>query len=393
MDPESPAAASTDARISSEARRVGAFVVDPETRDALHQALPEWELDVRDGNVRTAVRDLASDASPALLLVDLDGDPYPAGSIHELAAVCEVGTAVIALGSQDSARFSRGILTTGIADYLIKPIVPARLREVVASAVAVSRDAHRQGRSAGFAGTGGSGATTLLAATAITAAARGRYVTVLDLNRAFSALPFLLGVEPAPGLDELIEAAASETLDPEFIDAARVSHSGRVAVYGYRWNPILPPPASLKGLRQLMAELCKRSHLVLVDPEPYGRVAVLRDCDVRVLVTEPTRCGALRSARAVAGLGSDDQPIVHVHNRTVSLGRSEAAKALRAAGAGEEPDVDIPFDADLPELSDWGYLPDRLPRRFQKPLHKLVDLLSIPAGADGQNAAALAAAA
>ena len=267
MDSEPHPAAHPPAGPSPGERRAGAFVVDPETRTALELSLPEWELDFHEGNIRTAVDVLASNPSPQLILVDLDGAPYPAGGIHELASVCEVGTVVIALGSTDSARFSRSILTTGVANYLIKPITRARLREVIASAVSADRDPHWRGRSVGFAGTGGSGATTLLAATAITAAARGQYVSVLDLNRVFSALPFLLDVEPVPGLDELLEAAAAGPPDEELVDAARVSHSDRIAVYGYRWNPILPPPASLKGVRQLLATLCRRSHLVLVDPE------------------------------------------------------------------------------------------------------------------------------
>ena len=180
-----------------------------------------------------------------------------------------------------------------MADYLPKPVEAERLREVVVGEFAGDSDRHWRGRSAGFAGTGGSGATTLLAATAITAAARGRYVAVLDLNRAFSALPFLLDVQPAPGFDELIESAAVGVPDPDLIEAAQVSRSDRIAVYGYRWNPLLPMPASFRNLRLLVADLCKRFHLVLVDPEAPGRVPVLRDCDVQVLVTEPTRVGAL----------------------------------------------------------------------------------------------------
>ena len=163
--------------------------MDPDTGLAVRAALPEWEVEVHDGNIRTAIGAMPGDASPALILVDLDGVPYPVGSIHELASVCAAGTIVVALGSPDDARYSRDILNTGVADYLPKPIEAERLREVVVGELAGDSDRHWRGRSAGFAGTGGSGATTLLAATAITAAARGRYVAVLDLNRAFSALP------------------------------------------------------------------------------------------------------------------------------------------------------------------------------------------------------------
>ena len=331
-----------------------------------------------EGNIRTAIGVLAGEAPRELILVELDGDPYPAGSIHELAAVCEVGTVVVALGSQDSARYSRDILATGVADYLIKPVEPSRLREVVAGALASEGATDRRGRSVGFAGTGGSGASTLLAATAITAAASGQYVAMLDLNRVFSTLPFLPDVEPASGLDELLDSAETGAADPELVEAARVPHSDRISVFGYRWSVRPPPAPSLKGVRQLLADLCRQFHLVLVDPEPSGRVAVLRDCDVRVLVSEPTLSGALRAARAAAVLG-EGSPIVHVRNRTRPLGRSQVKRALRTAQVADAPDVEIPFDADVPELADWGHLYDKFPRRLRKPLRRLTDRLAAAA--------------
>lgn len=355
-------------------RQAAAFAADPDTKRAVQAALPEWEVEARDGNIRTAVGVLADAVSPELIVVDLDGVPYPVGSIHELAAVCDPGSVVVTLGSRDSARDTRDILATGVADYLVKPVAPASLREVVAATLAGGGGPHQRGRSAGFAGTGGSGASTLLAATAVTAAARGRQVAVLDLNRAFSALPFLLDVEPAPGLDELIEAAAAGTPDPDLVDAARVSRSDRISVFGYRWKPVLPPPASFQGVRLLLAELCRRYHLVLVDPEARGRAAVLRDCDVQVLVGEPTRIGTLRSAGAFAALDAAPS-VVHVRNRTRPLRRADVRRSLGASGAVRGPDVDIPFDDALPELSDRGHLPDGLPRRLQKPLDRLADLL------------------
>jgi len=353
-------------------RRAAAFVADPDTKLAVQAGLPEWEVEAHDGTVRTAGGVLASAPSPELILVDLDGVPYPVGSIHELAAVCEPGCVVVALGSLDSARHVRDILATGVADYLHKPVTPARLREVVAGALKGAGD--RRGRSVGFAGTGGSGATTLLAATAVTVAARGRYVAVLDLNRAFGSLPFLLDVEPVPGFDELLEAAAAGAPDPDLVDAAQVSRSDRISVFGYRWNRQLPAPAPVRSVRHLLADLCRRFHLVLVDPEPPGRVAVLHDCDVQVLVSEPTRIGALRSTRAFAALEAASS-VVHVRNRTCPLGRADVRRSLAAAGAVREPDLEIPFDDTLPELADRGHLPAGLPRRLQKPLGRLADLL------------------
>lgn len=381
MDSEySPAQAPPDG-VGRAARRAEAFVVDPETRSALKECLADWDLDAHPGNIRTAVAALTRSPSPQLILVDLDGVNYPSGSIYELASVCEVGTAVIALGSQDSARFGRSILTTGVADYLIKPVTPSRLHEVVARALSAESGANWLGRAAGFVGTGGSGATTLLAATAVAAANRGHYVSVLDLHRGFSALPFLLDIEPALGLDELLEAAGHGPLDPTLVDGVRVAQSDRISVYGHRWNPVLPPAASLDSVRRLLAELRRRSHLVLVDPDPKTRVATLGECDTQVLVTEPTASGALRAARAFAILGSR-RPTVLVQNHTRALRRSGVVRSLRSAKMAAEPDIRFPFDPTLPELSDWGQLAGQLPKKLHKPLNRLTDLLVAASGSD-----------
>ena len=388
MGADGSIASSGTAAGSGFARRAGAFVADPDTRNTLQRALPGWTLDVHEGNIRTAVGALAGNASPEVLLVDLDGVAFPVGSIHELASVCEVGTSVVALGSRDDARFSRNILTTGVTDYLVKPISPDSLREVVADASMADRNSHPHGRSAGFTGTGGSGATTLLAATATAAAESGRYVTVLDLGRAFSTLPFLLNVEPAPGLEDLLESAANGPPDPDLVNTARFPQSDRISVYGYRWNPVLPPPAAPEAVRHLLAEFCQRSHLVLVEPEPHHRAATLRECDISVLVTEPTPIGDRQSARVRTSLGAD-HPFVHVRNHTRH--RADLAEEPSAMAAEPPPDIEFPFEADLSDLIESGRLFGHLPRRFQEPLQQLTSILATSSGDNGPSAAKPAA--
>ena len=180
-----------------------AFATDPESESALREGLSEHpNPQVWPGGLRSAIATLGAGPSSPVLFVDLDETPYPAGAIHELAAVCEVGTVVIAFGSDGTARFSREVLLAGVSDYLVKPIAAAAVREAAARAAATARSEAAEDRgggwSVGFAGTGGSGATTLAAAAALLAAERGRYVSVLDLNRTFPTLSFLLDVEPPP---------------------------------------------------------------------------------------------------------------------------------------------------------------------------------------------------
>lgn len=363
-----------------------AFATDPDTEDAFREGLSDHpDPQVWPGDLRTAMAALAlaGEPPPRLIFVDLDGTPYPAGAIHELAAVCERGTVVIALGSDDTARLSREVLMAGVSDYLVKPIDAAAVREAAARAAAPPAPAG--GCVVGLAGTGGSGATTVAAAAALLAAERGRYVSVLDLNRTFAALPFVLDVEPAAGLDELLHAVGGATApSPEMVDGVGAERSSRIAVYGYRWGPAVPPPPPAAGVRWLLGELARRSHLVLVDGlgEPSSRFALLAGSDVRVLVAEPTRAGAGRAARVLdrmlERIGRRPPPIL-VQNHTRAFRRKAGARILRAAGVEPPPEVVVPFERSLPALADRGWPGGRVPRPIAKPLDALLDRLLTPA--------------
>ena len=250
-----------------------AFVTDADSEHALREGLAGYpDAQVWPGGLRAAVAALGRGAGSRLLFVDLDGIPYPAGAIHELAAVCEVGTAVVALGSEGSARFSREVLLAGVSDYLVKPLGAGAVREAAIRAAGAEGDAAASGFTVGFAGSGGSGTTTLAAALALVAAARGRYVSVLDLSRPWSTLSFSLDIEPAAGLEQLFETAERTDLDPEAVDAVRAQRSDRIAVYAYRFSPSPPPPAPVSAVLRLLAELKRRSH-----PRAGGRARPFRD--------------------------------------------------------------------------------------------------------------------
>ena len=363
-----------------------AFVTDPGSEQALREGLAECrDAQVWPGDLRTTASVLDQGHSARLVFVDLDGCPYPAGAIYDLSTVCEVGTAVIALGSDDTARFSREVLLAGVSDYLVKPVTAAAARESAARALGSVADTSDRGWLVGFAGTGGSGATTLAAATALLAAERGRYVSVLDLNRSFSALSFMLDVEPAGGLVDLLSSVARASLHPEMVDGMRARRSDRIAVYGYPWSAAPPPPVPpVWAVCELFVELQRRSHLVIVDgmDDPATRHALLAMLDARVLVVEPTAAGAALAAGMMTRLGpmlGRDWPVVLVQNHTRAFRAGAGARALGAAGVAAAPDVVVPFEATLPSVTDRGWPRDRLPPALRKPLAALTDrVLAMP---------------
>ena len=296
---------------------------------------------------------------------------------------------MIAFGSDGTARFSREVLLAGVSDYLVKPIGAAAVREAAARASASARTNAAEdpvgGWSVGFAGTGGSGATTLAAAAALLAAERGRYVSVLDLNRTFPALSFLLDVEPAPGLVDLLSTVARASLHPEVVDGMRAERSDRVAVYGYPWNAVPAPIPPVWALCELLVELQRRSHLVIVDgiDDPATRISLLATVDARVLVVEPTATGAAAAARMITRFGpmlDPDWPLLLIQNHTRPLKPRTGARILRGAGVEASPDVVVPFEPALPAHADRGWPEGRLPRPLRRSFATLVDrILALPA--------------
>ena len=359
-----------------------AFATDAETEVALRDGLSGFEgsspdcgeAQVWQGDLRTAIGALAAGQSAELIFVDIDGIRYPAGAIHELAAVCEMGTVVVAVGSDGSARPGRELQLAGVSDYLAKPLTADAVRAAAARATIAEADSRPSGCAAGFIGTGGSGTTTLAAAVAIHAAARGCYVSVLDLGRSVAAAAFSLGVEPAAGLDQLLETAEQEAPGMEVVEGVCVRRSERIEVYAHRWSPTQPAAPQVEAVDRLVAALKRRSKLVLVDgfDTPALRCAPPAALDARVFVAEPTAGSAAHAARIAQMIGTD-HPMLFVQNHTRAFKRAAGARNLRNAGIESEPDVVVPFEPALPEAADRGWPHDRLPRSLREPLTTLTD--------------------
>ena len=192
--------------LPSDSLHARGFAADPRTLRALREALTGRKAKVQRGRLSAAIRTLAVEPAARLLFVDLDGVADPEVAARELAAVCAFETTVIAIGSTDTAQFTRTLFQHGVADYLLKPISPTLVREVCASVTDDLPERSYAGRVVAFSGSAGSGTSTLVAGIARALAAKGRTASVVDLDPISPRLPALLGVEPADGLSALLTA-------------------------------------------------------------------------------------------------------------------------------------------------------------------------------------------
>ena len=342
------------------------FAADAVTERALRAGLAGREVRIQRGRFKNALQTLISEASPKLIFVDLEGVTDPAAAARELTAVCAIGTTLIACGSTDTAAYTRTLLRGGIADYLVKPISAAAVREASETALDDAPERMYAGRVVAFAGSAGSGASTLIAAIARSVATGGRTASVVDLDPVSGRLSTLLGATPAGGLADLlatldtVEAGAREppdpdappdsdsepTLSPEQLDGVSVTaDTAGVSVVAYGPDGPVPEAPPTPAVRTLLEHLANRAHVVLITSafDPETRTATMQAADARVLLYEPTLPSISTAVHALAQLGPEHSTIlVQCHPRTRKSALSPAQ--IRFALAERRPDVIIPFE-------------------------------------------------
>ena len=373
-----------------------AFAADAKTEQALRAGLAGRETKVQRARFKAALRALSSESPSRVVFVDFDGVPDPGAAARELVAVCPLGTVLIALGADDTAHFNRALLRHGIADYLVKPISTTAVREACTSDSDAFPEHAYAGRVVAFAGSAGSGVSSLVAAVARAAAGDGRTVSVVDFDPDGGALAALLGAAPVGDLPALLDALVppdgaepespeaddgvpddyAPAIAPERIDAVCAAVEGGDAI-----SFIAPPAAgearespSPAAVSALLAHLANRAHVVLATgvSDPTGRAELLRCADARVLFYEPTLQSIGAAVRCLALLGREHEvTLVQSHPRMARSALSAAQ--IRYALAERRPDVVIPFDRALHAAATGAARPRAPGKAYRKALGQLLE--------------------
>ena len=367
------------------------FAADARTLRALREGLAGRKAKMQRDRLPAALKTLAVEPAAKLVFVDLDGVADPEIATRELAAVCAVETAVIAIGSIDTAQFARALFQCGIADYLLKPVSALQIREACAALSADPAERAYAGRVVAFAGSAGSGTSTLVAAIARAIAADGRMASVVDLDPVAARLPGLLGIRPASGLSDLLEslggrvpADAETAIASDQIDYVCTQADSGLTLVAY--TPVAPPPRSpsSNAVCRLLAHLANRTHLVLVTGFPDGdmRLEIMQRADARVLQFEPTLSSLSAVVRSLALLGANCP--VTLTQCLPRMPKSRLSPAhVRYALGDRRPDVVIPFDPAIHAIAT-GTKSRRTSAAYRKSIREVLrrvlqDLAAAPA--------------
>ena len=142
------------------------FAADAPTERALRAGLAGRDIQIQRGRLPAALRALAAEPSSSLVFVDLDGVSEPEAAARQLTGICAFETSVVAIGSTDTAQYGRALLQHGISDYLVKPVTSAAIREAASTLTDGVSEHLYAGKVVAFAGSAGSGRSTLVAALA-----------------------------------------------------------------------------------------------------------------------------------------------------------------------------------------------------------------------------------
>jgi pilus assembly protein CpaE len=335
-----------------------AFICDEAALDVLRPVVIEmgWQPEkCNKGGLRNAVQSLSITASPNILMVDLSESGDPLNDINGLAEVCEPGTVVIAIGQVNDVRLYRDLLSSGINDYLLKPLSPGQIRDALINAQAIfaspkSHDgsAVKKHISTAVIGTrGGVGASTLATSLAWLFSADNKMPTaLLDLDVHFGTGALSLDLEPGRGLTDAIENPSR--IDGLFIERAMIRANDNLAILSAEAPINTPLMTDGSAFVQLEEEFRQAFEMTLIDLPRNMLINfphLLAEVNVALIVTEMTLASARDAIRLLSWLKSNAahvQPIV-VANK-VQPGIAEISRADFEASIERKINFSIPYD-------------------------------------------------
>jgi pilus assembly protein CpaE len=259
------------------------FAADSETRAALEQFARDLYLpeeDIVDGDTNAAVDQLSDMPTPECIFVDLGLSLSPLDELDRLAGVCDPGTQVIAIGTVNDISVFRDMLDAGVADYLLKPVTPDRLKQAYEKAIASSHQG-TEGSAKALAdvivvvGTrGGVGASMVSTNVSwILAHENKKKVGLVDLDPYFGNTAALLNLEPGRGLSEALDAP--DRIDNVFVDRTMIKEHDYLMILGAEEAMQNEVPMDGASIETLIEKLRENFQVLIVEP-PHGNMQAIK---------------------------------------------------------------------------------------------------------------------
>ena len=355
--------------------RVCVFSTDSETLETAKKLQDDWhfgrvQLDMVDGDVETAIKTFQEDGSSDLIILQTDNiDDSFTERLGVLSGFCDEGTAAIIIGPVNDVYLYRHLIEMGVSDYLVRPVKPEILTEVISKAL-IERLGVSDSRLIVFVGAKGGVGTSSIAqiCSYIVSEKMGHKALLMDAAGGSSSLSVGMGFDPSTTLFEAfraVEANSEDALDRMFCDLG-----GGLSVLASGADAMLDPSLSAQQYETLLDSFLVKSPVVLVDlsaAESAIKKAVLARAHHIVMVSTPA-VTSLRFCRSflqeiseVRGGESSDISLV-VNQSGLSKAHEVAASDIAAAlefkpsvFLSHLPSLFLKYESDMKQvLSDKG---------------------------------------
>src|ERR1700761_5550333 len=337
---------------------IHAFCEFPDTGAALQRAgadrrLSKAHLIVQLGGIAAAVEFYNGQVTPNLLIVETRLHGQAAlDELDRLAEVCDPATKVVVIGRTNDVELYRELMRRGASEYLVAPLSPLQLIEVV-SGLYLDPGASPIGRVIAFIGARGGAGSSTIAHNVGWCIAEELHIntTLVDFDLLFGTLGLDFNDESGQGVAEAL--SAPERLDDVLLDRLLLKRGEHLSLF--------TAPAVLERDRDAVPEsyeavidAVRQSTPCVVIDLPHQWTPWIRNCllaaDEIVVVATPDLT-SLRNAKNIVELVKNsrpnDTPPRLVINMANTPKRPEIPVKDFAETMGTDPLAVLPFDPAL----------------------------------------------
>lgn len=357
--------------------RVAIFSDDPETLGVAENLKNDWrfarvELSAQKGDADTAIAYTGQYASPDLVIIQTDViDDGFAQKLEDLAGNCDEGTAAIVIGPVNDVYLYRKLIDMGVSDYLVKPMTPDILGNVIAKTLIGKRGVSGSKLISFIGAKGGIGTSSLAQAMAWgVSEILGHKTALMDLAGGWSSMSVGMGFEPVTTLVEAVKAASKN--DQDSLKRMLSKASDKLDVLAHGGDAMLEEGVSAASIETLLDMMLVRTPVVVADlsQSPIALKKIVLTRSNLIVVTASPVLSSLRLARSLI------QEIKDLRGGAVDNIRLLVTMQGQA-GAQEVPKADIPQAMDF---KPSGYVPFD-PKLFVRAENDALPILKDPQGA------------
>jgi len=337
---------------------IHAFCEFPDTGAALQRAgadrrLSKAHVTVQLGGLQAAVEHYTGQVTPNLLIVEtrLQGKTA-VDEIDRLAEVCDPTTKVVIVGRVNDVELYRELMRRGVSEYLVAPLNPLHLIEVI-SGLYLGADSAPIGRVVAFIGARGGVGSSTLSHNVGWCIAHGLNIntTIIDLDLPFGTVGLNFNEEPSQGVADAL--TAPERLDDVLLDRLLLKSGEHLSLF--------TAPAALErdydavpeAYEAVIDAVRQTTPCVIIDM-PHAWNPWMKTCliaaDEIVIVATPD-LASLRNAKNIIELVKNsrpnDTPPRLVINQANTPKRPEIPSKDFAETMGTDPMAVLPFDPAL----------------------------------------------